>query len=147
MYNEPCWELWRFSVQFSCTHTLVHVFREHSCSTRGWILAVCKTFSSIVPEADECLESLWPIRLSKPPGLGQSTVGSMSNSFPLLNWQIIETFHSCCIVLVRKAKVQVRILRRLRSSFNGKRRAKNYKNYYCKNYYDSFFFLLSKIRQ
>lgn len=66
-----------------------------------------KNSNSIVPEADECLWAVQPIRLNKPSGWGQSTVGSMSNSFHLLNWQIIETFQSCCTVLFRKVKMQV----------------------------------------
>lgn len=39
--------------------------------------------AAALPHADECLGALQPIELSEPSGSGQSTVGSMSNSFSL----------------------------------------------------------------
>lgn len=63
-------------------------------------LLYSKALKSVAPKVKECLSALQPIKLSEPSGLGQSTVGSMSNSFsPKL--EIIKTvylYHSLVTV-------------------------------------------------
>lgn len=59
----------------------------------------------------------------------------------------METFQPCCIVLVSKAKTQVRILRQLRGSFNGKGRANEnskWLNFFYYYYYSQLFSFCQK---
>lgn len=62
-----------------------------------------------MPHADECLGALQPIELSKPSGSGQSTVGSMSNSFSLSKLEDDKKKKKQKTVLLHHSLVTVRL--------------------------------------